>query len=568
VAQTLLALYGAQTRPGRRRALVVEAVQRADDVDAGDVLDALVQRDIRDVKPGTHERGEVEDIFERVILARAYERINGKRFAEARQDFEDVAAQTGSLEALSGAIDMGFRLKETPAAIEARFTRPGVPPQNLSFARAYLLARQLPKLEGEAHAKAATAGLNELKASWPALKEERMAQALFGALLHEEYLQTGDLGTAEKANVHYLVALELMGDNPRFRAMIVGELGLLHTDVGNYRIALGYLLERDQLPYTDNTEGLDVLVSKAQALLHAGRDREAAAAGEAALAMIGRNPALAPYRLLALDGSALDNLAAGNFARALALYDEEMPLLDAAQGRYAARNRMVARISRAAAEVGAHQGQRALADLDVVDQNLRDPALLALLQWPHATPARVARTYRLIAAGLRANADRELGRLDAEARAVETRQAILAERLAETHRPEMARQEMLSDARLASIAGQQHDARGAAAWLARALARADELRTRANGVSDKEELDVLRLAAQLTLSLHQPLVPDLSKRVADTADELAARREPALRSYTSWFEIYGVLVAPGAGPPPAESPSAPPRAPDQVARRR
>jgi hypothetical protein len=566
VGQALLSLYGAQTRPGRRRALVVEAVQRADDVDADDVLDALVQRDIRDVKPGTHERGEVEDIYERVIMARAYERLAAKRFAEARQDFEDVAAQTGSLEGLAGAIDMGLRLKETPAAIEARFTKPGVPPQNLSFARSYLLARQLPKLEGEAHAKAAAAALQALDTSWPALKEERMAQALFGALLHEEYLQTGDLGTAERADVHYLVALELMGDNPRFRAMILGELGLLHTDVGNYRIALGYLLDRDQLPYSDNTEGLDVLVSKAQALLHAGRDRDAAAAGEAALAMIARNPALAPYRLLALDWSALDNLAAGSFARALALYDEEMPILDAAQGRYAARNRMVARISRAAAEVGAHQAQRALADLDVVDQSLHDPALLALLQWPHATPDHVARTYRLIAAGLRANADRELGRLDAEARAVEARQAILAERLGETHRPQMARQEMLSDARLASIAGQRRDAAGAAAWLARALARADDLRGQANGVSDREELDVLRLAAQLTLALHRPLVPDLSKRIAAAADELATRREPSLRSYTSWFEIYGVLVAPSATP--AESPSAPARPSNQVARGR
>jgi hypothetical protein len=330
--------------------------------------------------------------------------------------------------------------------------------------------------------------------------------------------------------------------------MILGELGLLHTDVGNYRIALGYLLERDKLPYTDNTEGLDVLVSKAQALLHEGRDRDAAAAGEAALAMIARNPALLPYRLLALDWAALDSLAAGSFARALALYDEEMPVLDAAEGRYAARNRMVARLSRAAAEVGAKQAQRALADLDSVDRSLRDPNLLALLQWPHATPEHVARTYRLIAAGLRANADRELGRLEAEAKAVETKRAILAERLGETNRAEIARQEMLSDARLAAIAGWRHDAAGSAAWLALALTRADDLRGRANGLSDKEVLDVLRLATQLSLALHHPLVPDLAKRVAATSDELAARREPTLRTYARWFEIYGPLVTPAEAP--------------------
>jgi tetratricopeptide (TPR) repeat protein len=162
--------------------------------------------------------------------------------------------------------------------------------------------------------------------------------------------------------VHYLVALELVGDNARFRAMILGELGLMHTDVGNYRIALGYLLERDKLPYSDNAEGLDVLLSKAQALLHVGRDKDAAAAGDAALAMIARNPALAPYRLLALDWAAVDNLAAGRFARALALYDEEIPLLDAStRPLFADRNRMVARIARAAAAVGANAPARALA---------------------------------------------------------------------------------------------------------------------------------------------------------------------------------------------------------------
>ena len=74
VGDALLSLYAAQTRPGRRRVLIVDAVQRADDVDADDVLDALVQRDIKDVRRGTHERGEAEDVYERLILARAYER--------------------------------------------------------------------------------------------------------------------------------------------------------------------------------------------------------------------------------------------------------------------------------------------------------------------------------------------------------------------------------------------------------------------------------------------------------------------------------------------------------------
>jgi len=550
VGDALLALYGAQTRPGRRRVLIVDAVQRADDVDADDVLDALVQRDIRDVRPGTHERGEAEDVFERLILARAYERAAAKSFGDARGDFEAVAEQTGSFEAVVGAIDMGLKMGERPDAIESRYGKPGTPPARARFARAYLIARQLPKLDGEAHAEAAAAALAALDASWAELKEERIAQALFGALLHEEYLQTGDVATAERANVHYLTALELVADNARFRAMILGELGLLHTDVGNYRIALGYLLERDKLPYADNAEGLDVLLSKAEALLHVGRDAEAAAAGDAALAMISRNPGLARYRLLALDWAALDSLAAGHFAHALALYDQEIPLLDASRaGSSDERNRIVARLARSAAAVGANQPARALVDLDYVDKRLHDPTTGATLQWPHATAEHVVRAYLCIASGLRANANRGLGRLDAEAQATGARRAILDERFHEANREEIEREEMLADAQLALNSGQRHDRAAAGQWLGRALASADDLRVRAHGASDREQLDVLWLAAELTMSMGGTLVADLPKRIETASTELGTRHEPSLQTYERWFEIYGPLLKPAIRPP-------------------
>jgi hypothetical protein len=548
VGNALLALYAAQTRPGRRRVLIVDAVQRAEEVDADDVLDALVQRDIQDVKRGTHERGEAEDIFESLILARAYERASAERYGDARIDFDSVALQTGSLEAVVGAIDMRLKLGERATTIQQRYDERAMPASIAHFAKAYLLARQLPELQGEAHAKAAGAALAALEASWSELTEERIAQALFGALLHEEYLETGDLGTAEQADTHYLIALELVGDNARFRAMILGELGLLHTDVGNYRIAVGYLRQRDELPYADNAEGLDVLLSKAQALLHVGHDADAAAAGDAALAMIARNPALAPYTLLALDWAAVDNLAAGRFARALDLYDKEVPLVDGLRAPLAPRNPIVVRFSRAAAAIGARQPLRALDDLDYVDSRLSDPKTVATLQWPHATAAQVVRAYRLIATGLRANASRELARFDAEAQAIGARQTILAEELAETNRPEIEREEMLAESQLALNASQRRDAAAASGWLARALARADDLRARANGVSDKEQLDVLWLAAELTVSMRATLVADLGKRIEVASAEMAARRDPLLRSYQRWFEIYGPLVAAAPSP--------------------
>jgi hypothetical protein len=545
VGDALLALYGAQKRPGRRRVLIVDAVQRADDVDADDILDALAQRDITDVRRGTHERGEAEDVYERLILARAYERATANRFKEARADFEAVAEQTGSYEAIVGAIDMRLKAGERPAEIEAAYDKRGMVSAPAHFAKAYLLARQLPSLEGEAHTRAAATAIAAIEGAWPELKEERIAQALFGALLHEQYLHTGDLATAERANVHYLVALELMGDSARFRAMILGELGLLHADVGNYRIALSYLVARGELPTRDNAEGLDVLVSKAQALLHVGRPGDAATAADQGIAMIDRNPALGPYRLLALDSAAVNNLAADRFARALTLYDEEVPLLGAMKGPGTERTRIVARLSRAAAAVGAAQPARALPDLDFVDLQLRSAGAGELLRWPHATPDHVVRAYRLIAAGLRASANRSLGRLDAEAQAIEVERAILEERFEESTRGEVVREEMLVESLLAINAARRHDAVAVRNWVVKALAHADDLRARASGVSDKDQLAVLRLAARLTVAGGgAPLVDDLPKRIDAALTELAARRDPALRTDGRWLEILGPLVVP------------------------
>ncbi len=549
IRDALVAFYEGQSRPGRRSAVVSEAVRRASEVGADGVIETLAQRNIEDVKRGTRERRSAERLYRRVMTSRAFRRVAERRFDEARADFDAVAAQTGSYEAVVGSIDMRLKGGEQPAAIEGSYEKPGIAPALSRFAKAYLLARRLPKLEGEEHAKAAADAMAALRASWSELKEKRLAQALDGALLHEEYLRTGDLGSAEKANVHYLIALELVGANPRFRAMILGELGLLHTQVGNYRIALGYLEDRDKLPYTDNSEGLAVHLAKARALLHVGRDDDAARTAEEAIAMIDRAPALAPYRLLALDRAAVENLAAGRFARALALYDAEIPMLDAASGAFAARNRFVTRVSRAAAAVGAGQPGRALEDLAEVDRRLADPALAAALRWPHASGEHVVRAYRLIATGLRANANRQLGRFDAEAQALAERRAILEARFAQTHRPEFERDAMLAETQLALNARERHDVAAAGSWLGRALACADDLRARANGVTDKDQLDVLWLAAEMSVSMGTstgvPLVGDLPKRLEAASAQIqgdTARGDPALRSYERWFEIYEPLT--------------------------
>src|SRR5258707_6837052 len=67
--------------------------------------------------------------------------------------------------------------------------------------------------------------------------------------------------------------------------MLLGQLGILQTQVGNFHIALTPLDEREKLPYVDNSAGLAVRLARAPALLHVGHMRHAAETAEQALAM-------------------------------------------------------------------------------------------------------------------------------------------------------------------------------------------------------------------------------------------------------------------------------------------
>ena len=296
VKKALLDMYDAQTSVWRRRAIMIDGVDRATQVGADGVIEGLAEHYEQSVAPSSPERRRAERLYTRVIIGRAFRRRAAERFPEARVDFEAVAKKTGSLEAVVGAIDVRLHLGEKGPAIRADYQgRTGNGAGVLAhFVTAYTLSRELPNLEGDAHAKAAEGATTALMASWADLKKECMAQALYGAVLHEEYLRTVDLGAAEKASTHYLVALELVGDNPRYKAMVLGQLGLLHTQVGNYRIALGYLNDRDKLPYTENSEGLAVRLAQSRSLLHIGQEKEAAEKADEALAMIDHQPRLAP----------------------------------------------------------------------------------------------------------------------------------------------------------------------------------------------------------------------------------------------------------------------------------
>jgi hypothetical protein len=544
VRRALVALYKAQTLPHRRHAVIQDGVERAAALGADLVIEQLARAWLEGTRRGSPARRAAERLFRRAFTGRGYRHLAAGRLDRAREDFDAVAKDTASLEGVLSSLDVRIAAGERPGAIRLEGAAAGAGEETAQarFVKAYLIARELPALDGDAHARALAEARAALRASRAELGSRRVVRVLQGALQHEAYLATGELAAAERASSQYLVALEEVRSNVRLRALVLGQLGVLHGKVGNHRIALRYLLARERLPIPADEAGLAVRLAEARALLHVGREAAAAAAAERALSMVDKTPALAAYRPLALDRAALYHLAAGRFDRALALYDAELPLLGGPETPGALRTLVAARLARAAAALGAGRPQRALDDLREVDRGLADPGAATALQGPQATPAETLRAYRLIASGLRANASRALGRLEDAQRALEERRTLSLARLAARDRDEDVQALTLVEARLADVSAERRDLDGAGAWLGHALRHADALVARTHAPVDPDQLDVLLFAGQVGALARGRLPFDLAARLAEANERLTRRRDPAFRTYQRWFEIYEALA--------------------------
>ncbi|MFO6418983.1 hypothetical protein ACLBKS_02130 [Hylemonella sp. W303a] len=555
--------------PLRRRALVQDAVERAAELGADSVIELLAPVYLDDTPVATQEHRRAERLYSRALLGRAYRRLASQRHDEARADFDSVTQRTASLEAAVESISLRLRANATPEAIEKEVTThvPGMAEALRHFVKAYVLTRQLGRIrDGQEHEKAAAAALAELRAAWPVLKDRPEVHALQGAIRHEDFLRNREAASAERANRSYRVALDLDGDNLRHRAMLLGALGLLHTQAGNYAIALGYLDQRDQLPYTDDAAGLAVSLARARALLHTGRDDDAAQAADDALAMVdatSQTPAsrLAErYGALVQDRAALYNLSAGRFDRSLALYDRILasPTLraDPAAQSMPTRNALVQRLARSAAALGAQQPARALEDLMQLERDLAHPLAPSVLPAPgsRATPVQALRGQRIVAAGLRAQAHARMGQRDEAALALEERRDLFVAQFRETDRDEDLRALMLTELQLAENAVDRGDAPKVASWLGQALRRADALARRAGVAPDVGQLNTLWFAAQWRAGQAGQATPapgnsrsalpfDLPARLAQAHRWLVERSDgdKAWRTWQSWFEVYLVL---------------------------
>src|SRR5262249_28862879 len=152
-------------------------------------------------------------------------------------------------------------------------------------------ARQLTQLDDLEFERDWGTAMREIVQAEKGLPQKAEVQSLHGALLHLRFLRGGPRAAAEEANTHYLLALDLGQENPRYCAMVLEQLGLLHVAVGNFRIAIGHLDERSRLPFASPEVELAHHIARARALLHVNRDADAAAAARAAVEVVDRTPA-------------------------------------------------------------------------------------------------------------------------------------------------------------------------------------------------------------------------------------------------------------------------------------
>ncbi len=537
----LIDLYKRQRRTDRQRAVMVDAVARASAFGADGVIEELAQDYVEDLPRGTAERLRAEALYRHAWIGRAGRERGEGDLTTARADYDRIVQQTHSLEALVGSIDLSMRLGERHQAIADRILRSDQPAWLKAFAQAYLRAYEMRTLTGEAHAKAVDAALALLRGSWADLRRQQLPYALFGAIRHEAYIESGDLDQAERASGAYEVALKGLKSDVRLRAMLLGQLGILQTQVGNFHIALTPLDEREKLPYVDNSAGLAVRLARARALLHVGHMRHAAETAEQALAMTDQTPYLRQYRVLALDRAALYALAARGYERALALYEELLRFTDASPTSQ--RNRVASRIGHAAAALGAHQPEKTLVDLTGIHLILDAPGAASAFVRPHTDPGDVFRSYRLISAGLEANALRQLGRLAQASRALERRRELLAELLKKSDRDEDLQAMTLVESQLATNAVERGDKAAAARWAKANLDDGSALGQRTQTRLSQEERDALWLAAELAAFQGIQSADGLPARLKNALSELARRPGRSGRTEARWLEICLALMA-------------------------
>lgn len=563
VRKGIFELYKNNKDPDRRRALVLATVRAASRQGNEYLQYQFATSWASWLRRGDPERKHAEALYRQVVLERAYTELSRGDIAGARASFYAATVQTTSLEAHIGFIEA--RLREgggdVIATYEKRFARKPDSAER-AFVEAYLLARELPAMTDpaafEAAAGAAVGHLRRAADTWPRSME---IHHVWGTVLHQRALRSGSKQDAAGAHSHYLLALDLARANPRFRAALLQQLGLLQAALGNHRIALDHFIQRDRLPHVRPEGELGLHMAMARGYFHIGSHAEAAARAERALALVEANTDLAQYRPLVIDRLALYLQNAGEHARAQALYRSLIDIVDAAGTASevgAPVNRVKARVGAASASLSAGEYDDAAARVRDIESLLNSGEALRPAAAPAASidasgAASLAgadvrfgtRDYQILLAGLLAHAHRGLGRYEAATAAMERREKLLASRFAQSDVDEDLLELARARYHLAEYAYRQNDLAGARVHLEQGLRRSDELNRRTG--SGVNEVGLRLLQAYAELHIHggvalSTYALDLSAQLTAAYEFICKHRSPRWDRERFLFGLYLTML--------------------------
>jgi hypothetical protein len=552
VRKTIFALYTKNKQVDRRRALVLATLRAAATIGNPYLQYQFVTSWASSLKRDEPERKYAEELYDDIVLDRAYAEGRHGKLGEARGYFYGATVATDSLEAHIGFIEArtaeggASALHDIDDVYSKRLAQDPHDPVN-TFVQAYRLARELPHQTDDAkHEAAVTRIVDALALVADALPKQPQVHQVWGFALHQRARRSGSRQAAVDANRQYLLALDLARGDERLTATLLHRLGILQASMGNYGLALRYMQQRDAYPHVRALEELGLRVTLAQSAWHTGDPALARDSMLAADKLIAGKPELARFQPLVSDRLALA-LSATDDAPAARRKYAELELLLTRDPETAPMNQLKAHVGLAANALRSGEAQTALGALSKADRVLESSGELepkSKVVWQRSLTDDYRYTdlqYRALVAGLRAGAAGDLGDDSAALAAIERRVELLRKRLKESEADEDRLDLAQAYLHLAKLHYRRKDTGPAVDAVEQGLALSDAYNASTGSEINDPELALIQAYAELRLYGHVPdtaMKRDLNKELRTVYGVLCKYRNPRLFKQRFLFETY------------------------------
>lgn len=551
VRKTIFALYTKNKDPDRRRALVLDTLRAAAKLGNEYLQYQFVTSWASSLKRAHPERKYAEQLYNDIVLDRAYGEGRQGQLGESRGYFYGATVATDALEAHIGFIEA--RMAEggpNPAAeidrvYAQRFEKTKDDPIH-RFVEAYRLARALPReTDAERHDEAVTRSIALLEQVAAVMPRQPQVHQVWGFVLHQRARRAGSREAAVDANRQYLLALDLARGDERLTATLLQRLGLLQASMGNHGLALRYLRQRDELPKVRPLAELALRIASARSAWHTDDLPLAQKQLARAEVLVSAQDPLRRYQPIVADRLGLA-LSTTDQAAARARYRTLEALLRADPSA-APINQLKAQLGLASSALREGDAKAALEALSAAERVLETHDTLTpepKVVWRRSLTDDYRYTplqYRALTAGLRAGAARALGDPRAALASVRVRVRLLEERLEESEADEDRLELAQAYLHLAELNYRLKAVPDAVAAVERGLALSDAYNESTGSELNDAELALLQAYAELRLYggvRDEAFGRDLRAELARVYGLLCKYRNPRLSSQRFVLATY------------------------------